>query len=542
MTSIMDYWVFKNKDPYASQIKALEWLENTQDKKYHILESPVGTGKSAIGLTWSRYLSRGAGNSFILTPQKILQTQYFDTMPDIGIMKGKNNYMCGNMGVTCDIAEIMGCTAKENCTYNTTKKRELKMPNIVLNYHLASLLFKYTDISSRTLLIADECHNLESFLTEMDAVEVKQKHLSSIHCHILPPNTTNLVQLTDWMRSVYLPAAYLHYTTLEEAIEENKNSNMPKNHLYKIIREYDALGEQIERTSNLLDIPELDLIHDYIIVTSEKDIKVKCIYGKQGFQQILDPMGSNILLMSGTIFDKQQYCSDIGIDPEQTEFLSMDSEFDKEHRPVIFMPSMQMNRGWNEPEKQKHRDNVIDNICMILKENHSNDSGIIHTTSFAISKWLIEELDKRDIPHKIYHHADIEIDSDMDAENSVDTSVMTKRDSIIDKFINSKQPALLISPSITEGLDLKDDLSRFGIFVKVPYPSLGDQWVKKRMDISSKWYQLQTLKGIMQGCGRVVRNKTDYGVIYILDTSWSRLYGTTHQYIPQWWKDAYHQL
>ena len=68
---------------------------------------------------------------------------------------------------------------------------------------------------------------------------------------------------------------------------------------------------------------------------------------------------------------------------------------------------------------------------------------------------------------------------------------------------------------------------------------MGDQWIKKRMEISPEWYQRQTLINIIQGGGRVVRSETDSGVVYIVDASFGYLYKSAHHMIPRWWKDAY---
>jgi Rad3-related DNA helicase len=38
------------------------------------------------------------------------------------------------------------------------------------------------------------------------------------------------------------------------------------------------------------------------------------------------------------------------------------------------------------------------------------------------------------------------------------------------------------------GLDLKDDLSRFQIITKVPYPDLGDRWIDAKRKINGQWY------------------------------------------------------
>ena len=51
---------------------------------------------------------------------------------------------------------------------------------------------------------------------------------------------------------------------------------------------------------------------------------------------------------------------------------------------------------------------------------------------------------------------------------------------------------------MSEGVDLKGDLSKFQILCKVPFPYLGDAIVKKRMNKRESWYPLQTAKTIVQ--------------------------------------------
>jgi Rad3-related DNA helicase len=77
---------------------------------------------------------------------------------------------------------------------------------------------------------------------------------------------------------------------------------------------------------------------------------------------------------------------------------------------------------------------------------------------------------------------------------------------------------------MTEGVDLKEDLSRFQIICKVPFPYLGDRLVRKKMNKWNWWYDLQTAKTVIQAVGRSVRSETDTAVTYILDASWERFH------------------
>jgi len=83
-----------------------------------------------------------------------------------------------------------------------------------------------------------------------------------------------------------------------------------------------------------------------------------------------------------------------------------------------------------------------------------------------------------------------------------------------------------------EGVDLKDDLSRFQIMCKVPFPYLGDLVVKKRMEKNEKWYPYMTAKSIIQSLGRSIRNETDHAISYILDSDWDRFFSKNRNLFP----------
>jgi ATP-dependent DNA helicase DinG len=55
-----------------------------------------------------------------------------------------------------------------------------------------------------------------------------------------------------------------------------------------------------------------------------------------------------------------------------------------------------------------------------------------------------------------------------------------QRDQVIEQHINSVEPTVLICPSLHTGLDLKDNLSRFQIITKVPYPNMADRWTNAK--------------------------------------------------------------
>jgi Rad3-related DNA helicase len=290
------------------------------------------------------------------------------------------------------------------------------------------------------------------------------------------------------------------------------------------LKNYLQLKDHIELVGEFVSKTIEEVDDKYILNVDDTQLKFKFLFGAENFHSILEPMAEKFLFLSATIFDHKEFCENLNIPLDKACFISMPSDFDVNNRPVIYNPVMKMNYNWNDQKNTAGRKEFIEVMTSIIME-HKDQKGIIHTGNFAIAQWLVKELYK--LPHIIMHH---------------NPGSGNKRDTVIDDFMNSKKPAILISPSITEGLDLVDEKGRFAIFAKVPFGTLTDSWVKARMDLSQKWYLLRAMTDVIQGCGRIVRTPDDYGNVYILDESFQYLYDRTKAHVPQWWKDALHKL
>lgn len=528
--SIIEYWPMKEFAPRKTQEEVLYWMETLPSEiKYIICQIPVGGGKSPLGINLSGYLDNSKGNSFILTPQKVLQKQYQDSFDKSTIFSlyGKSNYKCESKDTNCDIGSDIKprCT---NCPYRNAMGEAKGSPNLVLNYTLAFLLFMLKEevgLTKRKLIIFDECHTLEHHLTEFKSLQIGEKRCRQFKVPFFLPKT--IFDAIEWMKNTYHPAVkneYLQLKTIVDAILDRyeNGESMDKadadsiNKLKDIVQHLDTINEYITMSDEKIN-------SDYVLIKDKSFFKFKPLYGKELFNQYVKPMAERFLFMSSTVLDKNAYCNDLGIPANEAAFISVDSEFDIDNRPVVYCPVMKMTQGWDSFEKRAERQQMIKSIIQIC-DSHNEDSGIMHTGSFQIADWLIKELNGK-IPHRILHHNP---DSDK------------TRDEIIDEFIsnNNNEPYVLISPSITEGLDLKDDKGRFAIIVKVPYPYLGDAWVKRRQELSREWYSRQAMIGIIQGSGRVVRSKTDWGYTYILDESFGGLLKMYSKNVPKWFKDS----
>jgi Rad3-related DNA helicase len=523
--NILDSWPIPEFSPRPIQTKALEWVEANPDIKYYFIQAPVGSGKSLIGMTAARWMAEQSNlrnSAYILTPQRILQRQYEKEFAELVSLYGKSNYKCGTRNTTCDIGGVLKPPC-ERCPYRAAKANARRANNTVLNYNIALLAFKYTTIfKPRPAIVLDECHTAEEYLTEIDAATISSYGAKKYGVDWRSHET--LSQAVAWTNEKYLPKVDQYLYDLEDQLAHIIHNDFadPTDAELKKLRELNKVQEHIDviREITLKDMTEINQL--FVYCHDKETKKFKRLNGGYNFKRILEPHGEKFIFMSSTILNYKGFCRDLSINEEQSAYIDLTSEFEPENRPVFFMPQMKMNAQWRAPDNASRRKKMSAKISEIL-EMHKDDSGIIHTGNFAIARWLVEELEFT-APQRIYHH---------NPESGTD------RNKVIDAFQADPKPALLISPSITEGLDLKDDLSRFAIIAKVPFGFLGDQWIKKRMNMSKEWYNRRAMIDIIQGAGRVVRSEEDWGNTYILDESFRYLFQQSQDSVPKWWKDAY---
>jgi hypothetical protein len=485
-------------------------------------------GKSPLAIAFSSYINNGRGSSFILTPQKTLQRQYEKSFEKeiLASVYGRNNYTCDYKNTTCDNGSEIKPKC-DDCPADAAREIAMSSPNMVLNYSIALTYFKYlrTKIPPRDVMIFDECHTLESHLVEFSSLNVSKNTCKKYGVKYHRPKNT--ADALEWIMNTYLPAIMDKLSEYRKHINEMDMSfgNKVTKYDIKVIKGYKAGVEHRDTINDILMTDPKFFDNKYVLISDYDSFKFKEVFGKNNFRNLCLPKANRFLFLSSTILDKEGFCNDLGIDSSEAAFISVDSEFNVDNREVVYKPITKMNFGWDKPDRKSETDKMLRAINHICKF-HKDQSGIIHTGSFKIAEWIMDNLDTT---HEVVHH---------NPSKKKDEKVI--RDDVIDYYLEnaSTKPMLLISPSITEGMDLMDDLGRFAIIAKVPYPFLGDAWVKRRMQISKDWYNRQAITGIIQGCGRIVRSKDDWGQVYILDESFNFLYNQTKGMIPKWWKDG----
>jgi Rad3-related DNA helicase len=224
---------------------------------------------------------------------------------------------------------------------------------------------------------------------------------------------------------------------------------------------------------------------------------------------------SHILLMSATILSKTVICESLGISDNEVASLRLGSTFPTKNRPIYYTPvgSMSFHKKADTfPALIKK----VNEIC----QKYTTDRGIIHTHTFEIADILYKHCDDNVKNRFIYQ------------KNYKDRSLA------ISAHCNTKG-AILLAPAMHEGLDLYDDLGRFQIVCKIPYPSKSDPQIAMRIEISKKYYDWCAACKLIQSIGRIVRHENDYGDTYILDSGFEHFLDSEGgSLIPKWVLDA----
>jgi Rad3-related DNA helicase len=223
--------------------------------------------------------------------------------------------------------------------------------------------------------------------------------------------------------------------------------------------------------------------------------------------------GQKVLLMSGTIYNKDLFCRNLGISPEEAHFIRIGSSFPKENRPIYLKPKYQVNTShalWNENFAELI--DVIKSILMIFKDA----KGLIHAPSYVTSEQIKNALND---PRVVNHTA---------------SDFLTK----LDGFFKEKEPKVFISPVCQQGVDFKADRARFQIVVRVPYPSTNSKFYEDKVKNDFPWYNYQALVTFGQELGRVNRADDDYGATFLVDERFNKFISKNSKMLPTWVKEG----
>lgn len=437
---------------------------------------------------------------------------------------------------------------EDRCEYWVNKVEALRCYGNVHNYKYLITEANYIgDFTQRNVLISDEGHNIEDQIVSFIKLPITDTDLQKINKY-----TKRKVTFLPYIESENLDKKTERHSnwliaTSEEISSAIYNIKESKKDIIRQIENLDNAVRSLERTYEIGGISE-EKYHknklDYNKVLNDRNLEYEAMnkdeieldaMKKNKVEFVLDEMGTDLenwvvnenqfngeihkiefqpvkiakyaydkyfrlgkinVIMSATILDHERLCKDLGIDLEEVEYIEEDPVFPVENHKIFNLSVANFSRvAGSDP--MKHPDfgrGIVEKIDMIL-DMFPKERGIIHSTTYLIVKAI--QMYSRHKNRLIIHNS---FNREEKLKEHADTP-----------------GAVILSPSMTEGVNLTGELSRFQIIVKLPYPNLGEPCIKKRSELEPEIMDFKTALTLIQSIGRSVRTESDTATTFMLD-------------------------
>ncbi len=491
-------------------------------KPHFLADLPTGTGKSLIGVGAHRMTGKRA---IYLCGTKQLQDQIMRDFADIAVtLKGKNNYPCALhydefpqvTAEDCSLSKPRNCEHFSQCEYYQQKQRAIDSPLAVLNnaYYLNEVNGFNSSFAGAELLIVDEIDALDNALMSYVEIRITSRQLERYGLN--PPKNTESKE--SWLE--WIPGALEALQTTSGRISETLRYSDFK-HWTKIQIENNRLKKSMEKLSDKLETLASDLDYSWVFYSNTSNGQTEWVFKPVNIgvyaNRYLWRYSEFAVGMSGTIFSADITCRELGI--TECDYMQLPCSFPVENRPIYFNPVVNLSRSSMSAELPVLKNQIEQDLS-----KYPNQKVLIHTVSYAVRNYLLENLD---------------------CQGRMVTHESNTREEALENFKRSRKPLVMLSPSFDRGVDLRESDNCGAVMVcKMPYLSLGDPQVSAKVKTPGgwTWYALKAAQTLVQMTGRSVRSETQKCDTYIYDKQFSRLLGQMRNTIPTWWQDAIQEV
>jgi len=517
-------------------------LEGT--KKSYVIEAPTGSGKSIIALATARLLNKYDKKGYILASDLSLQSQYEIDLERYqlhwGSVKGVDNYNCivnnekHSLG-ECVMKNIPSgkrrfLSCYKDCPYYQARDKAIGSHTSILNYSYFLIARNYIDAmdeiemwGKRDFVICDEAHKVTDIVqnhfspridisTNAKLEKLREffisKEFGSIKVtkHELSATIDKLFKLEDVHQLQNALSEFQYQLSFFNEKANDMKSWLARKYAFKTIpTEFRYGAYLVDWVKDLhCKFEDFNVIIKETGVTSliknpsDEGVTFNCLDESYLMIKHMWDMAGFPIVMSATIGDSRTYVKSTKL--EEPRSIRVPSTFNFEESPIYAFTGKKMSFN----EKEQSFPWAVEKIKEIA-ELHKGQNGIIQTGSYNFAIQLMKKLPK-DLKSRILTYNSSE-----------------EKKEALRKFAEGKDK-ILIGPSILEGLNFDEDMSRFQVILKLPYPSLMDRFVAAKLKSDQDWYNMKTTLQILQGIGRSVRNERDWAKTYILDGCFAELY------------------
>ena len=514
--------------------------EDRPDKT--IIQAPTGSGKSITAMVIAGVLNEYFGmKGYILISDLSLLDQYIRDveryLPDWGYIKGQDNYSCIRNGMDyrfgqCHmidglkrIGEIIyrydDCAP--SCAYIQDRIRAAQSGVTLCTYHhfLSHQNMQMHGASTyafneRDFIICDEAHKVVDIVQQMYSLVVGERTIKMVHniaqqvgmdlddmyikkvesavdsllaspeeaSFIIPRVVGLQTAINDFDRNVS--------PLVNSLIEKNGKSVLSLTIRYGQIKDIeDELTSFIDNSRNADDIV-------FTLSANAKTVTLNRLNEDVLMKRHFHPYYKYAVYMSATIGDPKEFAKNAAF--TDYDFLDIPSTFDFTYSKIFFVPGYKMSIKYKDASLP-----VVAEMISNIMELYNTFRGCILVSSYTMAKDIRDYL-------PLYQR-----DRVLLYENS------REKIDMLNRYKYGKNNFVLIGPSLFDGISLDDDLCRFIIIAKIPYPDLSNKFCNKKREINPAWYSSQAALSIIQGVGRGVRSETDWCQTFILDDCFQML-------------------
>lgn len=530
----------------------LNWLH---DNRTEIISAPTGSGKSITAMIIAAVLTKFHNQrGYILVSDLNLIDQYANDInrffPDWSVIKGQQTYTCSENGLNfkVGVCKLKGCKSYRDifskfpecaskCQYIQERQKAIGSEVLVCSYSfwliqqniVRRMLGDDAPFDKRNFTICDEAHKVVSIVQNhfspkfgQDDVEKFKaimeaggdddaciEGLSSIRDMIWASDDNDFIfeQLKGYCKDLDI---------ISDAVDTINRS------LSEITDKGEELSKEDKSLAYMCDwaTDHISSFNDYIeiieqigtgnmvknITDNNKNLIFNCIDESYLMGKCFHAHCNKEMFMSATIGDPLAFAKDCGIDDYHN--IEIPSTFDFTNSPIFYVDKYKLSFK----EKEFTLPKIIELIEYTIRM-YSGYRGIIQTGSYQFARQLYESVSQGTRSRLIMYDGSDE-----------------KKESI--EFFKSCKDKVLIGPSLIEGLSFDDDLCRFQIIMKVPYPSLKDKFVAAKQKINPEWYSNTTAISILQGVGRGIRNEHDWCATFVFDGCFTYLLQKSRSMFP----------
>jgi ATP-dependent DNA helicase DinG len=499
--------VVQNDSWRIDQLEKIQQILNSP-KKIIVFQAPTGSGKSIVAEAVLAILGRRA---IILTKTKDLQFQYEQT--GVVGLYGRDNYVCNRFPLVsaangvCHLGQ--SCRLRfAGCDYYDQKRTAIAARAAVLNYSYFFLEANGPgDFSARDWIVADEAHSLPEELSR--AYTIRISHIDCRKLGVAVPKAKDRVDINQWREWA--------------KNEQGKIFGLSKH----ATGDRALLLQRIRSACNFFCVLPTGNVANWIAETDNYKTIIRPVWVNNLARNYLWRHAQKFLLMSATINGKQ-VLNELGVNEADAEIIEVASNFPVANHPIRYRPTVRLSHKSTEEEIS----GLVDTIDAIIDKYPGR--GIIHTGNYTFAGRIATmSKHKREL---IVHKPDTRAAAiEQFKRTNLGNGKPNQRES-------SSKERILVSPSLTEGLDFPYEQCQFQIIARLPFPNRVDPvWAARFAQDKKKGedaYTNSVISSIVQATGRGMRAVDDSCITFILDSNFTWLYNRNLSSFPRHFRDS----